>query len=120
MGKITIASDARSNDGPFPFFSRPERLGEYTLNRESVLTIGRADAKYLYNVSTRDEGVYMDLSKGFDSFEPKVPLICRKVGSSLPFVREVLYSSVKEILKRKNGGKILFYRTSSLITNFLI
>lgn len=64
-----IPTTLRLYQGEFPFFARPYMVGEYTVDRQRRMQLGRAAAKYVY---TKSFGrVEMDLNIGYDTFEEK-------------------------------------------------
>ena len=70
MGSVGLAVDHSQYRGSFPHFARPKAVGEYTVDTERKMKLGRSDAKYFYEKAIGD--VNFDLNKGFDTFNEKV------------------------------------------------
>lgn len=70
MATVTLSVDKQQYKGDFPHFARPEQFGEYCINRERKITLGRLDAKYFFE---KAKGVSdFDLNEGYSKFEGKV------------------------------------------------
>ncbi|CAJ0949170.1 unnamed protein product, partial [Mesorhabditis belari] len=66
-----IGVSPKSYDAQFPSFACPTPIGEYTINEERKIEIGRAKARYLYSRLIDEKGLRLDLSDGFATFQPK-------------------------------------------------
>ncbi|CAJ0566745.1 unnamed protein product, partial [Mesorhabditis spiculigera] len=67
----TLSVNTRDYDKAFPAFGPPISIGEYTLNEERKVTLGRAEARYLYAALVGGSALRLDLSAGFETFRKK-------------------------------------------------
>lgn len=74
MAAATVSIQLNDHKGPFPHFSNPQHIGEFSLAKKREVFADKRQLKHLYKRVFNEERIAMDLNHGYRCFEQKDPL----------------------------------------------